>query len=1261
MLGKNNTSLLIQKSAVRKSQFAIKKLSVGVVSVAVGASLSLGVSTVQAEEVMSNDVEQLVEAITKEVELEDVETYVIEEAVFVENDVLLVQEEVSEEVVLDKFNESTDEFEIKYTPPIEVPIEEASIELSITPVGYPLIEESAEESFSSDDWSNEYPVDGSTPLPEYPTDETPSEESTPVTDETPVEVTPEIPTYQTEILELSLEKELYASLEQIKAKLIVRDDRAITGAYLNYQNNTSIEYAEHIAGDYTDMLANYLDYPIDQHITINENGDYLIEFILNEHLNSNHWTFVPGEYHLNHLSLYAGDELIFLNDQKPLNSSFLYNRYDDPNFRKADAIIIPYETTYTYDESMVREGINGATYSYSNGSSSTLTPSNEIRLHDYQDEVIGYTTIVHYNNDILVGNDRILQEGQNGLTRNFYDQGTVTYSYEKESTTPEIIEVGTLTYATREEREADPNARTTVTLIDYESGYELNTISYSGYQYDYRLDEFIKNFNNEYGTDIAIYDVKRHKHQTITEFINGEDHSIFHQELIYYVKNHSSLDLRDLHFPLSLDTYTNEPGFDNYARYPHSNVTIFNNERILHNFEFNSLDLTLDNIINKSLNLLDSNQYYFDRTRWYASLINNNGVNRIGNQIDLFVKNHLTKELVSAPYGVDFTNDPTKVRDGQNGTKYIYSDGSERFVDLPINAIKLTATELDDKPIIDSVTVEGLQYNINEVVEVTIKGRSKVDIKEIFVMFTNWHQGRTHALTDRQFIRENIEYNNEFFSAKLLLPIHDFTPMNSIGSSEFNFESLSIIDITGKENTFNSEKEYSVDSNGMEQITYLYQPFLATFQISDKALLREEIISFNIQYTTDGSLVREGQNGTKWVYSDGSEVILTEPISKVVLYDNEVVDIEPETEYTIYAHEVRSGISGSKLVFTNGEEKVINNPISAVALYRNKVESFDYTTVQVESSDVPFGEKSVLQDGIEGRRVVFYDADDKIVDSLVLSAPVSRIEQVGANKQTLVLTPFETTYTTDASKVRTGQNGTKYIYSDGREETVIEPVTAVQLYRYADESVGYKQITNENPSLAVGKANVLVKGADGSNRVYYDLNGKVVETRRLTEAVDRVVEVGTLVVEDEVIIPELPKPDLDGDKTEEVKPGAESEKSEELNPAEPEDTGPDADGKDTDESDGKESGSDVDDNESNPKTPDKIDEDTTAIPEGSNDNPVTDQGPLEPINFGIPVNAASILPATGEKGQQVWLTVGAISLLAGFGLVIQGKRKKEEN
>ncbi|MGO4927797.1 G5 domain-containing protein [Fundicoccus sp. Sow4_F4] len=422
-----------------------------------------------------------------------------------------------------------------------------------------------------------------------------------------------------------------------------------------------------------------------------------------------------------------------------------------------------------------------------------------------------------------------------------------------------------------------------------------------------------------------------------------------------------------------------------------------------------------------------------------------------------------------------------------------------------------------------------------------------------------------------------------------------------------------------------------------------------------------ESVLFDTVFTTDEALVRDGLNGSKWVYSDGSEVILTEPISAIELYDNEVVEIDPETEYTIYVHQVHAGIKGSKQVFSNGEERVITAPVAAVALYKNKVEEFDFTTVEVESSDLAFGESRVIQDGIIGRRVVFFDADGKVVDSLILSAPVSRIEQRGANKQTLVLTPFETTYTTDDSKVHTGQNGTRYIYSDGREETVTEAVTAVQLYRYADESVGYKQITNENPSLAVGKANVLVKGADGSNRVYYDLNGKVVETRRLTEAVDRVVEVGTLVVEDEVIIPELPKPDLDGDKTEEVKPGAESEKSEELNPAEPEDTGSDADGKDTEESDGKESGSDVDDNESNPKTPDKIDEDTTAIPEGSNDNPVTDQGPLEPINSGIPVNAASILPATGEKGQQIWLTVGAISLLAGFGLVIQGKHNKEEN
>ena len=77
--------------------------------------------------------------------------------------------------------------------------------------------------------------------------------------------------------------------------------------------------------------------------------------------------------------------------------------------------------------------------------------------------------------------------------------------------------------------------------------------------------------------------------------------------------------------------------------------------------------------------------------------------------------------------------------------------------------------------------------------------------------------------------------------------------------------------------------------------------------------------------------------------------------------------------------------------------------------------------------------------------------------------------------------------------------------------------------------------------------------------------------------------------------------------------------------------------------------------------PDEIEDEDTTDKEIENPAPSlpTDKEVLNTINPTTPLNAASLLPNTGEHTQTVWLTLGALSLLTGLRLVIKGKKKEE--
>lgn len=759
---------------------------------------------------------------------------------------------------------------------------------------------------------------------------------------------------------------------------------------------------------------------------------------------------------------------------------------------------IPYDIEYTFWDYEVVDGYEGLKYIYPDGSEQIINlPRNEVRL--YHNEIVEIPFEIFYHDDYSnpIGHENVLDEGKNGSARIYYDeQGNEVHREYIEWPYRQIIEVGRLTEAMVEEREANPYYTNIITLIDEKSGHVFKEIELKGENYQARLKEYIANFNETYKTNIELSMILSTNTSIENKLINGEYIKTYIHNYVSSIENNSKIDLRDIEYlALPKEVAVN---LDHLLYSPYSNVNIYENDKLLISVEFETISGVNHtwgrDAVERSLKLLDNN-YIVMTTEAYEGIINIGNRQATGHIIDVYVKERLQKELVEATYKVDYTNDPSQVRQGQNGTRYLYSDGTEKIVEAPINEVRLTETVLKEGPVIDSIKVDRKEYAVGEAIEVTVSGRTARDIETLVLDFYDNTKMKMHMIRASLF---NGQVNREdgLFTAILTMDTSDY-------DKDSNFELL-----------------FATIADSMDNTTLYHEdiPFPVSFRITNDSLLGTKPIHFDTKYTTDESQIRPGQDGSKLVYSDGSEVVLEDAVSAIKLYNRQVEEIDFDTDFTIYVHEARSGVKGSKFVYENGEEQLISAPVNAVALYDNEVEIFDFTTLEIANPDLAYGETKVVQEGVSGRRVVFYDADGKIVDKLVVSSPVSRIVQVASRQRELVLTPYETSYTTDAAQVQNGQNGAKYIYSDGLEETITKAVNAVKLYRYADQSIVFEEIIKENNDLALGERRVVKEGQRGSKRLFYDAKDQVVEERILEEAIDRIVEIGTYVAAVEDVI-----------------------------------------------------------------------------------------------------------------------------------------------
>jgi len=335
-----------------------------------------------------------------------------------------------------------------------------------------------------------------------------------------------------------------------------------------------------------------------------------------------------------------------------------------------------------------------------------------------------------------------------------------------------------------------------------------------------------------------------------------------------------------------------------------------------------------------------------------------------------------TIQEVSIPYDVEYTTDPDAVRDGQNGMKRVYDDGSEpEIVSGPVNRIRLYPTTSEhipyetqyrdnpDQPTgwsqvvqegSDGTKVYYIDPHTDERIEevpgegtpvehrIIEEGSAPIETIDFETEYTlnpdevrDGKQGRGYTDSDgTQHVMDD--------------------PVSEIVLYPTRTESIPY-ETVERENQNLPEGETQVVQEGEngEKVLH-YHPETdeivkedvsqkATDRIVEYGTLQSTSVSYDTEYTMNPDDVRDGQNGEKYVYSDGTEEMVSEPVNEIVLYPYHTRAIPHNTVYRTSTSVVgtvtgQQGQSGSKRVYYNpdtGEEvvhEVVRQPQDKVVL-----------------------------------------------------------------------------------------------------------------------------------------------------------------------------------------------------------------------------------------------------------------------------------------------------------------------------------------
>lgn len=267
------------------------------------------------------------------------------------------------------------------------------------------------------------------------------------------------------------------------------------------------------------------------------------------------------------------------------------------------------------------------------------------------------------------------------------------------------------------------------------------------------------------------------------------------------------------------------------------------------------------------------------------------------------------------------------------------------------------------------------------------------------------------------------------------------------------------------------------------------------------------------------TVLQQGVDGKKYIFIDPYDntplseysAMRVNPVTEIVEKGTApVVSVPFNTQYTLDANQVRSGQRGEKYTDSKGVDHTIKEPVDEVVLYSTRSENIPFQTVRRENREMHEGEERVAQNGVVGKKTVHYHPETgEVMKEVVTTQPVEKIVEYGT-LQTFTV-PYKTEYTMDDSKIRSGVNGEKYVYSDGSEKVVKQPVNEIKKYPYHTRSIPYDTTYTENKNLYKYKDEevVVTAGEYGQKREYFDpTTNKVIQTVTVKQPKTKEVHTG---------------------------------------------------------------------------------------------------------------------------------------------------------
>lgn len=332
---------------------------------------------------------------------------------------------------------------------------------------------------------------------------------------------------------------------------------------------------------------------------------------------------------------------------------------------------------------------------------------------------------------------------------------------------------------------------------------------------------------------------------------------------------------------------------------------------------------------------------------------------------------------VVIPYDITYTTDPSKIRDGKNGSKLVYdNDREDQILEAPITRIALypynasvvpfqTQTKNNpDQPQGYSKVIQkgvnGTTYtfydpftnkNVGEytaiakkyVVEIIDKGTAPLQSIPFDVEYTlDSNQVRAGVAGQKYVDSKGVSHiTKQPISQRILYAIRTEnipfqTTRRANRDMDTGTERVAVAGVVGQKKV-----HYDPDTNKVTKEDVIRQPVT---QIIEYGTRQTKSVPFGVDYTMDDSKVRPGKVGSKYVYSDGSEKIFTQPVTEFKKYpyntkaisygaENRTSNNRLTTENVI----VQKGVNGQKRVFfdprTNrdiGQEKITHNPVNQI-------------------------------------------------------------------------------------------------------------------------------------------------------------------------------------------------------------------------------------------------------------------------------------------------------------------------------------------